>query len=127
MKEAPTVLKLEEIEEIDQKHIPQLIRSSKEIFKYLLYGGMIIGLTTGVVLIRLMDCFSLVFFSETPYYSSYLTFMGILLSTITVISILVIILIAKKIIREIWQFQKSLNAVTAPYGIQPSFDPEKKP
>lgn len=126
MKEAPTVLKLEEIEEIDQKHIPQLIRSSKEIFKYLLYGGMIIGLTTGVVLIRLMDCFSLVFFSETPYYSSYLTFMGILLSTITVISILVIILIAKKIIREIWQFQKSLNAVTAPYGIQPSFDLEMK-
>ena len=118
MKEAPTVLKLEEIEEIDQKHIPQLIRSSKEIFKYLLYGGMIIGLTTGVVLIRLMDCFSLVFFSETPYYSSYLTFMGILLSTITYLSILVIILIAKKIIREIWQFQKSLNAVTAPYGIQ---------
>lgn len=117
MKEAPTVLKLEEIEEIDQKHIPQLIRSSKEIFKYLLYGGMMIGLTTGVVLIRLMDCFSLVFFSETPYYSSYLTFMGILLSTITVLSILVIILIAKKIIREIWQFQKSLNAVTAPYGI----------
>ena len=126
MKEAPTVLKLEEIEEIDQKHIPQLIRSSKEIFKYLLYGGMMIGLTTGVVLIRLMDCFSLVFFSETPYYSSYLTFMGILLSTITVLSILVIILIAKKIIREIWQFQKSLNAVTAPYGIQPSFDPEMK-
>lgn len=124
MKEAPTVLKLEEIEEIDQKHIPQLIRSSKEIFKYLLYGGMIIGLTTVVVLIRLS--FSLVFFSETPYYSSYLTFIGILLSTITVLSILVIILIAKKIIREIWQFQKSLNAVTAPYGIQPSFDPEKK-
>jgi flagellar biosynthesis protein FlhB len=126
MKEAPTVLKLEEIEEIDQKHLPQLIRSSKEIFKYLLYGGMIIGLTTGVVLTRLMDCFSLIFYSSQPVSETYLSFMGILLSTIMVISVLMIILIAKKIIREIWQFQKSLNAVTTPYGIHPLFDQEKK-
>jgi hypothetical protein len=52
--------------------------------------------------------------------------MGILLSILMVILVIEIIIIAKKIIREIWQFQKSLNAVTAPYGIQPSFDQEKK-
>ena len=126
MKEALTVLKLEEIEEIDQKHLPQLIKSSKEIFKYLLYGGLMTGFTIWVALTRLLDCFSLIFYSNEPVSETYISFMGILLSLLMVILVIEIIIIAKKIIREIWQFQKSLNAVTAPYGIQPSFDQEKK-